>query len=68
MYLLAVWYAPHIGAAGLDSAYVKNRFETYCVEYHVEEEDFSKTLKEMDETIPFYPEVVFYHVFFDNYR
>lgn len=62
-YLVLVLYAPHLGAAGLDDTDVKDRFEVFRVEYHVEDEDQSITWRDMDETIPFYPEVVFYRVF-----
>ena len=57
-----VLYAPYFGAAGLDNDHVKNRLEVYREEYH-QDDDFSTIIRDMDETIPFYPEIVFYRVF-----
>ena len=42
---------------------MKSRVEVYCIENHLEEADHSNVLRDMDETIPFYPELVFYGVF-----
>ena len=61
--LYLVLYAPHLGEAGLDNTDVKSRFEVYRIEYHCEEDDPSTVQRDMDETIPFYPEIVCYRVF-----
>ena len=39
-----VLYAPHLGVAGLDSTDVKSRFEVYCLECRLEQEDPSTVL------------------------
>ena len=54
---VSVLYAPDLGVAGLDTEDVKSRFEVYRIEYHVEGDEPSTVQRDMDETIPFYPEI-----------
>ena len=42
---------------------MKSRFEVYRIEYHVAGDEPSTVQRDMDETIPFYPEIVCYRVF-----
>jgi hypothetical protein len=60
---VTVLYAPDLGVAGLDTEDVKSRFEVYRIEYHVAGDEPSTVQRDMDETIPFYPEIVCYRVF-----
>ena len=59
--LLIVLYAPKLGKTGLDDRVVRTRLEVYRVEYHME--DASSLLTDMDDTIPYFPEMVCFGVF-----
>ena len=60
--LFSVLYSPKLGPTWLDSSDIKTRVEVYCKEYRSDKDDPS-TMQDMDDTIPFYPEIVFYSVF-----
>ena len=60
--LFVVLYAPELGPTGLDDGDVITRFQVYCREQHCDPSD-PTSVENMDEAIPFFPEVVFYKVF-----
>ena len=61
---ISVLYAPDLGPTGLDIAKLASRFEVYKKENALGDGHSEKMmLKNMDDVIPFYPEIVCYKVF-----
>lgn len=55
-------YAPDLGQSGLDFS-IKRRYEVFCQEGGSGSNDSAELLQDMDDTLPFYPEIVSYRVF-----
>lgn len=61
---MLVLYAAELGNKTLDHTVLRSRREVYCLENPVEPGGSEQLIcEDMDDTLPFYPEIVFHRVF-----